>query len=438
MSATEEKPLAFIGLGAMGMGMATNLLKTFKVRGFDVYQPTLDKFVAAGGQAASTPRSAVVDSKYVVVMVATAAQTLQALFDDTNGAVHELQPNATVILCSTAYPEHVPEVRKILDEKYNRSDVELVDAPVSGGTIRAAQGTLTILASGPPQSIEAARPVLEAMAEPLYVINGGLGAGTKVKMVHQALAAIHITMASEAMGFAAFLGLNTKDAFEYLSKSPGASWMLQNRGPHMLENNLHPFSALNIIVKDVGIVTSGGRNADCPLFLSSAAEQVLNSGVIAGYGLEDDSGLLRVYLPSKDGLVYEQATAPNTSSDDPKLKLVEDILAGVHLAAAVEAMVFGKKIGLDPELLYEIVKGAAGASAMFTEKVPAMISGKSNSQGSIKEVVAKLKVAVEEASRLKYPLHLTATALQLFQLAAATGSADDPDVSIAKIWDSRT
>jgi 3-hydroxyisobutyrate dehydrogenase len=203
-------------------------------------------------------------------------------------------------------------------------------------------------------------------------------------------------------------------------------------------------------------VTSGGRNADCPLFLSSAAEQVLNSGVIAGYGLEDDSGLLRVYLPSKDGLVYKQATAPSTSTDDPKLKLVEDILVGVHLAAAVEAMVFGKKIGLDPDLLYEIVKGAAGVSAMFTEKVPAMIAGKSTSQGSIKEVVTKLvsstytslrykyllivsqKVAVEEASRLKYPLHLTATALQLFQLAAATGSADDPDVSIARIWDVRT
>jgi 3-hydroxyisobutyrate dehydrogenase len=137
-------------------------------------------------------------------------------------------------------------------------------------------------------------------------------------------------------------------------------------------------------------VTAGGRNADCPLFLSSSAEQVLNSGVIAGYGLEDDSGLLRVYLPSKDGLVYEKTTAPNTSADDPKLKLVEDILAGVHLAAAVEAMVFGKKIGLDANLLYEIVKGAAGASAMFTEKVPTMLGGQSTSQSSIKDVVAKL------------------------------------------------
>jgi 3-hydroxyisobutyrate dehydrogenase len=130
--------------------------------------------------------------------------------------------------------------------------IHLIDAPVSGGAARAANGTLTILASGPDASVEKARPVLEAMAGGnLWVIPGGLGAGTNVKMVHQVMAGIHIVMASEAMAFSAALGLDTKDAFEYLVKSEGASWMFENRGAHMILEDPKIYSALNIIVKDV-------------------------------------------------------------------------------------------------------------------------------------------------------------------------------------------
>lgn len=391
MISADKPTVAFIGLGAMGMGMASSLLETFTVTGFDVYGPTLEKLRAAGGQTASTPRAAVANAQYVVIMVATAAQTLSVLFDDTTGAIHTLQPNATIILSSTAFPEHVPEVRKLLDEKYNRKDVELVDAPVSGGTARAALGTLVILASGPERSVEAAEPVLRAMADPLHIIPGGLGAGTKVKMVHQVLAGIHMIMACEAMGFAAFLGLNTKMAFDYLTASSGGSWMLGNRVPHMLENNLHPYSALNIFVKDMGIVTTDGRRVKCPLFLCSAAEQILLGGVRSGFGLDDDSGLVRTYIPTQPSLVFEQTTAvTDVVGHDPRLRLVEDILAGVHLVAATEAMAFGKTIGLDPEMLYDVVKGAAGASTTFVDRVPALLSGKCTSGMTINNIIARL------------------------------------------------
>lgn len=251
--------IAFLGLGAMGFGMASNLIKKgFHVTGFDVYAPTLERFTAAGGHASSTPKDTVKDAQYIVFMVATAAQILTALFDEESGAIHSLGKGATVILSSTGPPEHVPLVRKLLDEKYSRQDIELVDAPVSGGTIRAANGTLTILAAGPESAITAAKPVLDAMAgESLYVIPGGLGAGTNVKMVHQVLAGIHIAMTSEAMGFAAALGLNTKQAFEILRKGRGSSWMFENRTPHMLVEDKTVYSALNIIVKDiVGSLTS--------------------------------------------------------------------------------------------------------------------------------------------------------------------------------------
>lgn len=250
----------------MGFGMATNLIKAgHSVTGFDVWAPTLERFVAAGGTAAKTPKECVQGAKFVVFMVATAAQILSALFEGEDAAIGSLEKEAVVMLCSTGPPEHSGIVRGLLDGTWKRGDVELVDAPVSGGTIRAANGTLTILASGPESSLTAADGLLKAMAGPnLYVIPGGLGAGTNVKMVHQVLAGIHITMASEAMAFAAALGVNTKRAFEVLKAGKGTSWMFENRVPHMLVEDKTVYSALNIIVKDIVSFEFGLMNAaDC-------------------------------------------------------------------------------------------------------------------------------------------------------------------------------
>lgn len=195
-------------------------------------------------------------------MVATAAQILSALFDDETGAVGALEKGAVLLLCSTGPPEHVPIVRKKLDG-IGRSDVFVVDAPVSGGTIRAADGTLSIFASGREEDLEVGKKVLGAMAGPnLWIIPGGIGAGTKVKMVHQVLAGIHITMASEGMGFVAALGLGTKRAFEKLLEGEAASWMFSNRGPHMLVVDEKVYSALNIIVKDVVSAGFGERRVE--------------------------------------------------------------------------------------------------------------------------------------------------------------------------------
>jgi 3-hydroxyisobutyrate dehydrogenase len=248
--------IAFLGLGAMGFGMATNLVKKgLLVTGYDVWAPTLERFVSAGGSSAKTPRETVKGAEFVILMVATAAQVMTALFHEENGAILELEKGATVILCSTGPPEYTPNVRKTLDQK-GRSDVFLVDAPVSGGTIRAANGTLTILAAGEDSALGKAKEVLQLMAgSNLYIIPGGLGAGTNVKMVHQVLAGIHICMANEAMGFAAAMGVDTKRAFEVLKASEGTSWMFENRVPHMLVEDKTVYSALNIIVKDIVSMT---------------------------------------------------------------------------------------------------------------------------------------------------------------------------------------
>jgi 3-hydroxyisobutyrate dehydrogenase len=176
--------VAFLGLGTMGFGMATNLVKHgYSVTGFDVYAPTLKRFVAAGEKLAPILREAVRGSCYIVFMVVTATQILSALFDDTTGVILELPRNAIVVLCLTGLPDYVPYIRALLDRKHDRRDVELVDALVSRGMIRAAAGTLTILASGLAALLVAVRPVLDTIAGENVYSTRAVGAGTRAKIV---------------------------------------------------------------------------------------------------------------------------------------------------------------------------------------------------------------------------------------------------------------
>ncbi|KAG4218623.1 hypothetical protein PC116_g32897, partial [Phytophthora cactorum] len=154
----DAKPeISFIGLGAMGFGMATNLVKQgYKVTGFDVWQPTLDRFQAAGGSIATTPAEAVKDKDYCVCMVATAQQAQSVIIEGDNAALSSLPKGATLLLCSTVPCAYVQGLEKQLTY-LERGDIRLIDAPVSGGAARAADGTLSIMAGGSDEALEKGR-----------------------------------------------------------------------------------------------------------------------------------------------------------------------------------------------------------------------------------------------------------------------------------------
>jgi 3-hydroxyisobutyrate dehydrogenase-like beta-hydroxyacid dehydrogenase len=136
-------------------------------------------------------------------------------------------------------------------EQVQKADVFLIDSPVSGGTVRAAQGKLTILASGSEKALKYGQAILSLMSEQLYIIPGEIGAASNVKMINQLLAGTHIAAAAEAMGLAAKAGLNTRQVYDIIVNAAGNSWMFENRVPHMLDNDLTPYSALDIFVKDM-------------------------------------------------------------------------------------------------------------------------------------------------------------------------------------------
>ncbi|GMH14095.1 hypothetical protein Nepgr_015936 [Nepenthes gracilis] len=285
--------VAFIGLGAMGFGMATHLLKSkFTVLGYDVYTPTLSRFANAGGLVGNSPAEVSKDVDVLVVMVTNAAQAEDILFGDS-GAVPALPAGACVILSSTVSPTFVSQLEQRLQDQ--GKDLKLVDAPVSGGVMRASFGTLTIMAAGTDEALVHCGSVLSALSEKLYIIEGGCGAASCVKMVNQLLAGVHIAATAEALSFGARLGLNTRSLFNFITNSEGTSWIFENRGPHMLDNDYRPCSALNIFVKDLGIISNECSSRKLPLHIAVTAHQLFLAGSAAGWGLLDDAAVVKVY-----------------------------------------------------------------------------------------------------------------------------------------------
>ncbi|KAK0388953.1 hypothetical protein NLU13_2530 [Sarocladium strictum] len=440
--------VSFIGLGAMGFGMATNLLKEgYDVTGFDVWGPTLERFAKAGGRTATTPAEAVANKDYCVCMVATAQQANSVLLEGDNAAITTLPRGASVLLASTVPCEYVQGLEKELAHR-GRGDILLVDCPVSGGATRAAEGTLSIMAGASDAAIDKGRELLQAMSDPakLYIVKGGIGGGSNLKMCHQVLAANQILSASEAMGFASHLGLDLQETAKAIIASEGWSWMFEHRSPRMLDPNFQPLaSAVTIILKDTSIITSEARRAKFPSPMTSAAEQVYFSSLGRGFGGDDDSSLIRMYTEGQGGKIGPVKGAAET--DESKLKLVVDLLRGIHLCSAAETLAFAQHVGLDLDQVYDLCINAAGGSRMLSavgqDIIRAFREGglrqpwpAKDESSSLKAVAADLEAAVSEAQALKVPSFLGNQALNLMRLALRHGGDGTTEAagSVVRVW----
>ncbi len=245
MPESAKPRVAVIGLGSMGYGMATSLRRAgLDVTGCDVSAEAVKRFVADGGKGAGTPAEAAKSADIVVSVVVNAAQTEAILFG-TSGVAETLAKDAVFVSSATMDPD----VARRLAKQLEASGRHYLDAPISGGAQRAAQGELTILASGSPAAFAKARPALDAMAAKLYELGDDAGQGAAFKMINQLLAGVHIAAASEAIAFAAKQGLDIRKVYEVITASAGNSWMFENRIPHVLDGDYTPRSAVEIFVK---------------------------------------------------------------------------------------------------------------------------------------------------------------------------------------------
>ena len=280
-----------IGLGSMGLGVARALLgKGLEVHGFDVRPEPLAALAAAGGAPGATPAAVAGRVDTLVVLVVNAAQTEAVLFGK-DGAVPALRRGAVVVTSATVAPEYAAA----LGDRLGEAGLLHLDAPVSGGAAKAATGQLTVMASGAPAAFEGARPVLDAMAAKVHRLGDRSGQGSKVKMVNQLLAGVHIAAAAEAMALCIRAGADPAVVYDVICGSAGASWMFQNRVPHILAGDYTPLSAVAIFVKDLGIVLDSGRTLGMPLPLTSTAHQMFLHAAAAGHAGEDDSAVVKIF-----------------------------------------------------------------------------------------------------------------------------------------------
>jgi 3-hydroxyisobutyrate dehydrogenase len=283
--------VGIIGLGAMGAGMAASLRRAgYTVHACDARPGAAEAFARDGGLACANPAEVGRACSVVVSVVVNAQQTDEVLFGPT-GAATTLAPGSVFVMCSTVDPR----LSMAFEARAEALGLMYLDAPISGGAARAATGQMTIMAAGRPGAFERCTEVLDAMAAKVYRLGDQAGNGSKVKIINQLLAGVHIAAAAEAMALGLREGVDAQALYEVITHSAGNSWMFENRMAHVLKADYTPLSAVDIFVKDLGLVLDTARSSKFPLPLASTAHQMFMQASTAGYGQQDDSAVIKIF-----------------------------------------------------------------------------------------------------------------------------------------------
>lgn len=282
--------IGIVGLGSMGYGMAASLLRAgHEVVGSDVNNAPVERLRSEGGSAEDLA-SAASNLDALVIVVLNAQQTEQVLFGD-DGIVPRLPEGAVVIMCVTVAPEFARRAA----ERCGSKNLHFLDAPISGGSVKAANGKLSIMASGTPDAFARARPALDAMAETVFELGDAAGSGSAMKAVNQMLAGVHIAAMAEAITFGITQGISAEAFMTVIPRCAGTSWMLENRGPHVVAGDYTPHSAVDIWPKDLGIVLDVAATAGFAAPIATAALQQFVATSKMGLGREDDAAIAKLY-----------------------------------------------------------------------------------------------------------------------------------------------
>lgn len=282
--------VAVFGLGSMGYGIAQSLLRAgLTTHGYDVSQAPMDRFIGEGG-AKGEPVEIAATLDAAVIVVLNAQQTRDVLFSKP-GIVPRLREGAVIIGCATVPPAFARE----MEEACGEHGVRYLDAPISGGAAKSAQGRLSVMASGSPEAFAAARPVLDAISETVFELGDAAGAGSGMKAVNQLLAGVHIAAMAEAMTFGMTQGIAPERFMDVIPRCAGTSWMLENRGPHIVDGDYAPRSSVDIWPKDLGIVMEAARIAGFEAPLAATALERFEAASKAGLGRQDDAALAKIY-----------------------------------------------------------------------------------------------------------------------------------------------
>jgi 3-hydroxyisobutyrate dehydrogenase len=280
--------VAFIGMGTMGAPMAHNILKAGHP--VTVYNRTREKEIpvaSAGALRAESPRKAAAEADIIITCVSDSPD-VEAVTLGENGVIHGAMPGSLVVDMSTISPAVTREIAKTLIDK----EIKMIDAPVSGGSEGARNGTLAIMAGGDAEDIQRAMPVLEAMGKTITHV-GPIGSGQITKAINQILIAGTYLSVAEGMVLGMKAGLDMSKVVQAISGGAAASWVLNNRADNMINNEYPLGFRVRLHHKDLRIALEAARELGVMLPAAALVDQIENGLVGTGHGDEDMSAMAR-------------------------------------------------------------------------------------------------------------------------------------------------
>jgi L-threonate 2-dehydrogenase len=281
--------VAFVGLGAMGSGMARCLVrKEFTVRGYDVRSEVLEQLGLDGGQPCRSAADAGDGAQIAVVIVLNADQAEDAIFGE-HGLARTLPRDSVVVCMSTMSPART----RGLGMRAASAGLAWLDAPVSGGTLRAADGTLTTMVGAEAADLERARPVLDGFSQHVFHL-GPVGSGSTAKMVNQILVYCNLAAAVEAMTLCRKAGADPQAVYDVICTAMGSSAVFEARVPRLIDGSYQSGGSLRIALKDLGIIEDTARELDMAMLMSTQATQLFRATAAGGRLDQDDLAVARV------------------------------------------------------------------------------------------------------------------------------------------------
>ena len=281
--------VGFIGLGAMGGPMAQNLVRHgFPLAVHDVDPAKVELWRTRGATVATSAEDVAARTERTICMVETTAQA-EAVIAGERGIIRSARPGHIVLCMSTIDPF---AARRLAEALAARS-IAMLDAPVSGGTERAASGELSIIVGGAAETVAACRDLFGAMGRNVFHV-GGLGQGLAMKLVNNMLVQVNTVGVAEALVLGVKAGLDPQTIYDVVRVSTGTSFAFETRVPRMLRRDFSPGGTVDISFKDQELETAFAKQLGVPVLLANVTQQVYQMARAAGFNKEDGSAVLKV------------------------------------------------------------------------------------------------------------------------------------------------
>jgi len=284
------KKIGFIGLGIMGKHMVKNLLKGgYTVAVYDIVEAAVEDGVKAGAVKAQSPADAAAQSEMVITMLPNSPHVKEAILGE-NGVIEGAKPGTLIVDMSSIDPMISREIAAELAAK----NINMMDAPVSGGEPKAIDGTLSIMVGGRNEDFAIAEPVLKTMGSSVQLV-GEIGAGNVTKLANQIIVALNIAAMSEAMVLAAKAGVDPELVYKAIRGGLAGSTVLDAKAPMLLNRNFKPGFRINLHIKDLVNVLNASHELGVSLPLTAAVMEIMQAVKADGMGDDDHSSIARYY-----------------------------------------------------------------------------------------------------------------------------------------------